>query len=223
MSFRREGNPGLAAVSMLLFLLFYAFQAVSGEEGSHPGWQSHRNERVGYELSFPPSLDFKAYFEAGDLQERSSGRTLLRAELWPPDECMHAPGENLIVPMQTMALQRAKDVCQADGPNGSSYCSDPVTVKPFVSRNGARGVEMVLTRISEHCDTYEDDECVKPMVGRIEGSKGPVYAFDVSNERMTRILYLEPEVTDARVQEVLSSFKVFKVDPGPKPKCIQDL
>jgi len=59
---------------------------------------------VHYELSFPPSLEFQAYFEAGDLRDRSTKNVVLRTELWPPDECFHAPGENKIVPLQEMAL-----------------------------------------------------------------------------------------------------------------------
>jgi hypothetical protein len=97
---------------------------------------------------------------------------------------------------------------------------------------------MVLTLISERSET----SWRHPDKKTIGGNRGPVYAFDLSNERMTRILYVHPrqfevdemsrllgvrpqglDAEEARVREILATVKVFKVDPGPKPTCIQDL
>jgi len=176
---------------------------------------------LGFELSFPASCEFHETLGTGELKE--SGKTLFRTDAWPADECMHAPADSILVALTELALKRAKDFCQADGCNGSSYCTDPMTVKPLTSRNGATGLEMTLTRVSESSETNDEEECVTPMKRTVEGTKGPVYAIDISTERMTRILYIDADSPDAKVKEIVSWIRTFKVDPGPKPVCIQDL
>jgi hypothetical protein len=96
------------------------------------------------------------------------------------------------------------------------------------------GSEIYLTRAGEHCDTDEEDQCVSPMKREVYGKKGPVYAFDISTDTMTKILYVEPTGVEPAafspgskadlkpIREILSTLKVFRVD-GPKATCIQDL
>jgi hypothetical protein len=179
-------------------------------------------------------MKFESHFGSGDLEEAQTRHTILTMEVWPPDECMHAPGEKTIASAREVALQRAKDVCQADGPNGSSFCTDPVTVQPFTSKEGAKGFEIYLTRAGEHCDTDEEDNCVSLMKRKVYGKKGPVYAFDISTNTMPKILYVEPMGIEPTtfspggradlkpIQQILSTLKVFRVD-SPKVTCIQDL
>jgi hypothetical protein len=206
----------------------------SAETASQASWQIYRDGKNGFEFRFPASMKFESRDGSGDLEEAQTRRTVLTTEVWPPDECMHAPGEKAITSAREVALQRAKDVCQADGPNGSSFCADPVRVQPFASKEGANGFEIYLTRAGEHCDTDEEDRCVSPMKREVYGKKGPVYAFDISTDTMTKILYVEPTGVEPAtfspgskadlkpIREILSTLKVFRVD-RPKATCIQDL
>lgn len=206
----------------------------SAETASQAPWQVYRDGNNGFEFGFPASMKFESHFGSGDLKEAQTKHTILTTEVWPPDECLHAPGEKTITSAREVALQRAKDVCQADGPNGSSFCTDPVTVRPFASKEGAKGFEIYLTRAGEHCDTDEENNCVSPMKREVYGKKGPIYAFDISTDTMTKILYVEPigiepatfspgSKADLQpIREILSTLKVFRVD-SPKATCIQDL
>jgi hypothetical protein len=220
----------MLVLSVVLSLPAWGSVATAGEAP----WRTYRDASNGFEFRFPASMNFEAHFASGDLKEVRTGRTILSMEVWPPDECTHAPGEKTVTDARKVALQRAKDLCQADGPNGSSFCTDPVTVHRFVSEEGAKGFEIYLTRAGEHCDTDDGDDCVEPMKREIYGKKGPVYAFDISTRRTTKILYVEPmgaepavlvpgsKADPKRVREILSTLKVFEVE-SPRVTCIQDL
>jgi hypothetical protein len=218
-----------------IFCVILSFSALSAAETANQGsWQIYRDVRNGFEFRFPGAMKFERHFGSGDLKEPQARRTVFTTEVWPPDECMHAPGEKALTSAREVALQRAKDVCQADGPNGSSFCVDPVRIQPFTSKEGAKGFEIYLTRAGEHCDTDEEDQCVSPMKREVYGKKGPVYAFDISTDTMTKILYVEPTGVEPAafspgskadlkpIREILSTLRVFRVD-GPKATCIQDL
>src|SRR5262245_61730297 len=224
---------GLKRASILCVIL--SFCASSAAETACLGsWLIYRYVSNGFEFRFPGSMKFESHVGSGDLEEAQTRHTVFTTEVWPPDQCMHAPGEKGRSSVRKVALQRAKDVCQADGPNGSSFCADPVRVRPFTSKEGAKGFEIYLTRTGEHCDTDEEDQCVSTLKKEVYGKKGPVYAFDISTDTMTKILYVEPTGVEPaafspgskadlkQIREILSTLKVFRVD-GPKAICIQDL
>jgi hypothetical protein len=220
---------------MFVLVVVWSLPALGTARTASAGsWKTYRDAKNGFELRFPASMNFEAHFASGELKEIRSGRTVFFMEVWPPDECMHAPGEKTVSSARTVALQRAEDLCQADGPNGSSFCTDPVTLRPFAGKEGAKGFEIYLTRAGEHCDTDEEENCVGPVKREIYGTKGPVYAFDVSTATMTKILYVEPmgvepdafasgsKADPKLIREILSTLKVFEVE-SPRVTCIQDL
>jgi hypothetical protein len=204
------------------------------QTASQAPWRTYRDRTNGFEFRFPASMRFEGRFGSGDLKELRTERTILTTEVWPSGECMHAPAEKKTTSAREIALQRAEDVCQADGPNGSSFCTDPVTVEPFPSEEGASGFEIYLTRAGEHCETNDENDCVGPMKRDVYGRKGPVYAFDLSTDTMTKILYVEPTGVDPAtlpldsdadldsIRKILSTLKVFEVE-SPEVTCIQDL
>jgi hypothetical protein len=228
------GANRLPFVGSIVALLLLSTVPVAAEPASDPSRQTYRDERNGFEFHFPASMKFNARFGSGELEDPREQRRVLTTEVWPPDECLFSPGEKKVTSAKEVAARRAIDVCQADGPNGSSYCTGPVTVSPFKSNSGAEGFEMHLTRVSEFCETDEEDNCTRPMTKTVDGKRGPVYAFDISTEEMTKILYVEPSgidpaaaSPDARpdlrlIRQILSTVKVFKVE-SPKVTCIQDL
>jgi len=218
-----------------IFWTLLALWALRSPATASPAdWQIYRDGNNGFEFRFPASMKFESHFATGELREARTRQPIFTTEAWPPDECTHLPGETTNTAAREVALQRAKDACQADRPNGSSYCTDPVTIQPFASKAGAMGFEIYLTRAGEHCDTDAEDKCVGPMTKEVYGRKGPVYAFDISTETMTRILYVEPMGIEPstfspgpaadleQIRAILSTLRVFRVD-HPKVSCIQDL
>jgi hypothetical protein len=124
-----------------IFCAILSFSALSAAETASQGSRRiYRDVRNGFEFRFPGSMKFESHFGSGDLKEPQTRRTVFTTEVWPPDECMHAPGEKALTSAREVALQRAKDVCQADGPSGSSFCVDPVRIQPFTSKEGAKSI-----------------------------------------------------------------------------------
>jgi hypothetical protein len=188
-------------------------------------WKTYRSERFGYELSYPPEMELKAYFggASGDL-ETAAGDTVLRLELWPGDLCpREAPGTTA----KGLGLERAATVTQADGADTSSSCEKPVAARESVSAHGVRLWELALACHEEHA---EGRRTVRERVG----TKGPTFFADVSQPWRTRVLSLDPGGNDPRfsavrpavdeklVREIVATVATFPL-PDPHVVCIGDL
>jgi hypothetical protein len=130
----------------------------------------------------------------------------VQLEVWPPSECPRQPADAIAT---EVGIDRAKTVTQTDGPDGSSYCGDPVTVRESVSPKGVRIYEMELTCVREsfpgsHDDTDEAEAEAPPVEAQpvitAEGKKGPTFFADISPSWKTRVLLADPVGVDPRMQ-----------------------
>jgi hypothetical protein len=212
--------------------------SAKGEES----WKLYRSTKFGYELSYPAAMEFKEYFEgsSGDLIDRRSGRVLVYFEVWPADTCPRQPAGTTA---REIGIERAKAISQADGPDGSSYCGDPITVREQSSLYGAKIYELELTCMSEtYPFSLDDDEDAEPGMEEIdadpvvkyEGKKGPTYFVDISQSWRRRILIADPagsnplksetenKADPAILKKILESLKTFRVEK-PEGICIENL
>jgi len=212
-------------------------------------WKTYQSSKFGYAISYPPEMEYKPYLDretgaeisGAVLKDGKTGFGLVDFDIWPGSEC---PRQSANTAAKDLGLERAKVVTQADGPDGSSSCGDPVTVREFAAKSGAKIYELELTCRSEsypggHDDTVEEPTPVPgapeptPVV-RMEGEKGPTFFVDISLPWRQQILMADPAGVDPRsgqakqkidpalVRKILASVKTFPIQQPPRVVCIED-
>ncbi|MHB8908520.1 MAG: hypothetical protein ACYDAA_06530 [Syntrophales bacterium] len=211
-------------------------------ESTEQDWKTYRSEKFGFEIAYPAGMEFKAYVDgaSASLKDAGTGRPLAEFEVWPSGECPRQPPDTNV---RTLGIDRAKTVTQTDGPDGSSFCGDPVTVRESASLYGAKIYELELTCMREtfpgsHDDTDEaepKDTMVEtePIVTE-EGKKGPTYFADISPSWKKVILSADPVGVDPRIgptrelfdpavlRRILGTLKTFPIRK-PSAICIEEL
>ncbi|MGH7895774.1 MAG: hypothetical protein ACREQL_13965 [Candidatus Binatia bacterium] len=195
--------------------------------GSAPeGWTTYRSEQFGWELSYPPEIELKAYFggQSAELRDWTTGAALAELELWPSDLC---PRERPGTTAEAIGMERVAMVTQADGDDGSSSCGTPMTVRRFASDRNVPLYEVRLTCSSERI-------VGRRTLHRREGRKGPTFFANVSQSWRKRVLTVDPVGIDPRmavaarppdvaaIRDVLATLATFAV-PDPNALCIEDL
>lgn len=211
-------------------------------ENAAQDWKTYRSEKFGFEIAYPPGTEFKAYFDgqSASLKDAKTGGTLAEFEVWPPDECPRQPAGAIA---RELGIERAKAVTQADGPDGSSFCGDPVTVRESTSLHGAKIYELELTcRRETYPGSHDDSDEAEPEETMVEtepitteeGKKGPTYFADISPSWKKLILSADPVGVDPRMgptrepfdpevlRRILGTLKTFSIRK-PAEICIEEL
>ena len=232
-------------LSIIWLCAVFPAGTVAAAQEKPDDWKTYRSEKFGYELSYPAGMEFVTDFdgESGKLVDADKDGFQVWFEVWPPSKCSVPLEERTKTTAREVGIQRAKVLTQADGPVGSSYCGDPLTVREFDSLHGARIFELELSCVSEEypfSDDTETDAELNPATVDVEpvitfvGIKGPTYFVDISQPWLKRILIADPAGVDPRrdgdrnpavsddIRRILKTIQTFQVPKTPGI-CIQDL
>ncbi|MBU2053511.1 MAG: hypothetical protein KKC25_00830 [Proteobacteria bacterium] len=157
-------------------------------ENAEQDWKTYRSEKFGFEIAYPAGMEFKAYFDgaSASLKDAKTGGTLVEFEVWPSHECPRQPADTIA---RALGIDRAKAVTQADGPNGSSYCGDPVTVRESASLHGAKIYELELTCMREtYPGSHDNSDEAEPEDATVETE--PIVTEERRGRRILSIFLL---------------------------------
>lgn len=121
---------------------------------------------------------------------------------------------------RSFAVSRARLRCGADGPDGSTYCTDVVKQTAFKTGSGFNGYEIYLTEVRE---SYQQKG--KKTATR---TKGPIFALDIADDEVIRVVLITPTEATGRtrqdlatVKAILNTFRVWSKARRQAPQVIE--
>ena len=161
---------------LLLVSVLVSLPAFASEESSY------RNEVYSFSLEYPKSLKMKVFGE-GYFDILKDDKIFVEASV--EDDVFkifiqEAKPEKDV--FRSFARERCKIICDADGPDGSTYCKETATEKEWTSGNGLRVLEFTLIFTREN---YQDKT-------KEESRMGPVYLVEISRAGHPLALMIHP-------------------------------
>jgi hypothetical protein len=167
--------------------------------------KTYTNRQYDFSLEYPSVYELKTLGQGGFGLIRDSS-VIFRADIEDTsfkafiEESTHK--QNIFL---AFARERAKALCTADGPDGSSYCGAIKSEKQYTSSNGLNYVEFYLLK------TREDFSTNTKYLSRV----GPVYVVDISREERSLALMVFPGYgksaatsTELLMMEVVDTIKL---------------
>jgi hypothetical protein len=142
----------------------------------------YRNSEYRFGLRYPSPFHVRSFGE-GYFDILEDDKILLRASV--EDDTFRifiketTPGKDIF---QSFARARCRIVCDADGPDGSTYCDGIENETQWVSRNGLRVLEFTLIFTREN---YEEET-------KERSRTGPVYIVEISSGTRPLALIIHP-------------------------------
>jgi hypothetical protein len=170
-------KPGLSFLTLVLVINFLV--TASSSEGK----KTYSNSEYRFTFDYPSSCDFKRLGKwSFDLL--SGGKILLRGNV--ADDTFKIfineskPQRDIFI---SFSRERAKTVCGADGPDGSSYCQKIKSERAYTTRNGLYVLEFYLTLTREDYSSKT----------KHNSTVGPIYLVNISRAHQPLALMIFPD------------------------------
>ena len=163
-------------ILFLLISVFLSLSAFGSEE------ISCRNEEYNFTLHYTPPFQVRSFGE-GYFDILKDGKIFAQASVEDdPFQIFIQEAKPKTDVFQGFARERCKIICDADGPDGSTYCKEIASKKEWTSANGLRVLEFTLIFTREN---YQDKT-------KEESRMGPVYMVDISRAGHPLALMIHP-------------------------------
>jgi len=176
-------------------------------------WKIHQDQNCGIEVKYPGSYvleasgarDFCASWITIGAREARGLRALFSLEI---REMESSATPRLSA--RDFALQVATAQCAADGPDGSTYCTNGEVRSSFRTAQGFRAFEIHLTEVNE---TLSPKTVVKHR-------RGPIFALDLSDDEVVRVLMAGGERV-GELKAILDTFRVWTRPRRSTPRVVE--
>jgi hypothetical protein len=184
-------------ILLLLICVFLSNPAFGSEESSY------RSEEYNFTLHYTSPFQVRSFGEGyfdilkdGKIVEDDTFNIFIQ-EAKPEKDVF-----------RSFARERCKIICDADGPDGSTYCKEIASEKEWTSANGLRVLEFTLVFIREN---YQDKT-------KEESRIGPVYVVDISRAHRHLALMINPghEVLASKENEQLIHGVIATIELRPE-------
>lgn len=185
-------------------------------------WKTYSDLNCGIAFRYPPSYQLKV----------STAKDFCALSIWVGDlfeleveEMDNAYRRDMVqsrieISPRSFAIARAQVRCMADGPDGSTYCTDAVKQTAFKTTSGFNGYEIYLTEVRE-----SHHEKGKKTATR---TKGPIFALDISDDEVIRVVLITPTEATGRtrqdlatVKAILDTFRVWSKARRQAPQIVE--
>jgi hypothetical protein len=175
---------------LLLMISVFLFNPAFGSEES-----SYRSEEYNFTLRYASPFQVRSFGE-GYFDILKDGKIFAQASV--EDDAFQIfiqeakPKTDVF---RSFARERCKIICDADGPDGSTYCKEIANEKEWTSASGLRVLEFTLTFTRE---SYQDKT-------KEESRTGPVYLVEISRvgHPLALMIHPAPETLLSRDSEQL--------------------
>lgn len=182
-------------------LFFFVEQSFANESLSPKGvpgkWKVYRDITRGYKFWYPPDyklkegLDYKGMPYGYNLLEGKDGQLIeVDADYYTMKYVKEFISEQLryfkrVASLEDFAVERAKMMYAADGPDGSQYATDVVKKKVFRNPNNLEIIELYLTVVEEYYPEHDKEPKIEKT------TEGPIYVVFISKgEAHIKFLFL---------------------------------
>lgn len=171
-------------------------------------WKTYTNEKYKYRFDYPPEGLIKSIHpDYVELEGDRIGFIMIKIE----QDFIDHIDDTSKMSFEELAILRARFLCDADGPVGSTSC-DRVTKKQyFINKHGTKVLEFYLNEISNIIKPDGQSEHTNRIVG-------PIFAIDISKQsnKPARLLliydredlfFIGARVNESIVRKVVDSLR----------------
>ncbi len=227
---RAEFGTGLSMAALRLLFITLVIAALSILSHGTPtagaaeiaSWSTYSDQNCGIEFKYPALYQFNpsgakdscALSVLMGLKEARQTRWLLSLNVTEMSQVYRQTmvESGLEVSPSSFALYLAALHCQADGPEGSTYCADGEIRSTFKTAQGLQAYEIHMTEVDESFARKRIDK--RP--------RGPIFALDMSNDETVWILLAEGSSTHLEaLKAILNSLRVWGKARRELPQMVE--